>query len=56
MDIADEAALESLVSEHDLVISFIPPFLHHYVAKACLKCGKNMTTSSYIAPAVKALA
>jgi saccharopine dehydrogenase (NADP+, L-glutamate forming) len=42
-----------LVEAHDHVISFIPPALHHHVAKACLEHGKNMTTSSYISPAVK---
>lgn len=52
LDISDEAALTELVKANDLVISFIPPFLHHLVAKVCLEQGKNMTTSSYIAPAV----
>ena len=56
LDIADAEALSNLVQKHDLVISFIPPFLHHLVAKACLEHGKHMTTSSYIAPAVKAMA
>jgi len=35
------------------VVSFIPPFLHHFVAEACLKLGKNMITSSYISQHMK---
>lgn len=55
MNIDDAEQLESLVAEHDHVISFIPPFLHPIIARACLKVGRNMTTSSYNNPEILAL-
>jgi saccharopine dehydrogenase (NADP+, L-glutamate forming) len=53
IQIDNSEMLEKLVLEHEIVVSFIPPFLHHYVAQACLKLGKNMTTSSYISQHMK---
>ena len=53
LDISDEKALSALVESHTHVISFIPPFLHHHVAKACVEHGRNVTTSSYTSPAVR---
>lgn len=52
VDIFDAEKLSEIVSRHDLVISYIPPFHHMEVVKACLKNNKNMCTSSYISPAV----
>lgn len=40
--------LDKIVSEVDIVMSMIPPFMHIPVAKACLKHKTNMVTTSYI--------
>ena len=32
----------------DVVISYIPAFLHIHVARVCLEAGKNMVTASYV--------
>lgn len=53
LDVNDLDALDKLISSHDHVISFIPPWMHTPIAHACLKLGKNMTTSSYISPAME---
>lgn len=55
LNIDDPEQLESLVAEHDHVISFIPPPLHPIIARACLKVGRNMTTSSYNNPEIVAM-
>ena len=47
--------LASMVKDVDLVVSMIPPSMHVIVAKACLKYGKNMVTTSYTSPEMKAL-
>ncbi len=40
--------LDDMVKNVDLVVSMIPPNMHVIVAKACLKHGVNMVTTSYI--------
>jgi saccharopine dehydrogenase-like NADP-dependent oxidoreductase len=50
LDVFDAAGVEAMVSKHDLVISFIPPWMHMHVLKPCLKHGVNVVTSSYISP------
>ncbi|MBL4755934.1 MAG: saccharopine dehydrogenase NADP-binding domain-containing protein [Flavobacteriales bacterium] len=47
--------LDKMVKDVDLVVSMIPPNMHVIVAKACLKHGVNMVTTSYISPEMKAL-
>ena len=47
--------LDEMVKDVDLVVSMIPPSIHVVVAKACLKYGINMVTTSYISPEMKAL-
>ncbi len=47
--------LDKMVKDVDLVVSMIPPSMHVIVAKACLKFGINMVTTSYISPEMKAL-
>jgi saccharopine dehydrogenase-like NADP-dependent oxidoreductase len=44
-----------MVKDVDLVVSMIPPSMHIIVAKACLKHGINMVTTSYIGPEMMAL-
>jgi len=47
--------LDGMVKDVDLVVSMIPPNMHVIVARACLKHGINMVTTSYISPEMKAL-
>ena len=47
--------LDGMVKDVDLVVSMIPPKMHVIVARACLKHGINMVTTSYISPEMKAL-
>ena len=42
--------VEALVGKYNLVISFIPPWLHMKVLPSCVKAGVNVTTSSYVSP------
>ena len=43
-------ALEAAVRKVDLVLSFIPPWMHMKVLPVCVKAGVNVTTSSYVSP------
>ena len=38
-----------------IVISMLPARMHHLVAEACVKAGRNMVTASYLSPAIRAL-
>ena len=49
------AELDNMVKDVDLVVSMIPPSMHVIVAKACIKNGVNMVTTSYISPEMDAL-
>lgn len=51
----DEATLENLIQEHDLTVSLLPYAYHVTVAKLCIKHKKNMVTTSYVKPEMKAL-
>lgn len=53
--VTDSTKLAEIVREHDIVISFVPAFLHPHVAKACIKEGKHMVTASYISPELEEL-
>ncbi len=55
LDIHDTPSLEEAIRAHKLVISFIPPFMHMPVIKACLKMKRHLLTSSYISPEQRAL-
>jgi len=54
-DVADENLLDSLVAEHDLTVSLLPYIYHVTVAHHCIKHRKNMVTTSYVKPEMKAL-
>jgi saccharopine dehydrogenase-like NADP-dependent oxidoreductase len=47
-DIRDNEQRESYVSDSDIIISLLPPSLHHIVARDCLKFSKHLLTASYI--------
>jgi saccharopine dehydrogenase-like NADP-dependent oxidoreductase len=51
----DEATLDRLVREHDLTVSLLPYAYHLMVAKMCIRHKKNMVTTSYVKPEMKAL-
>lgn len=51
----DATALEQLIGEADIVISLLPYNLHPIVAKLCIASKKNLVTSSYLLPEMKAL-
>jgi len=50
LDIMDAKQVLGAVKGYNLVISFIPPFMHMHVLKPCLEAGVNVATSSYISP------
>ncbi|KAJ0069781.1 hypothetical protein NL108_014334, partial [Boleophthalmus pectinirostris] len=52
---SQEGHLDSLIKDHDLVISLLPYTLHPLVAKHCIQRKKNMVTASYLSPDMKAL-
>ncbi|KAL0482188.1 saccharopine dehydrogenase LYS [Acrasis kona] len=51
----DDAKLEQLVRENDIVISLVPYLYHVKVAKVCLQEKKHLVTTSYISPAMREL-
>jgi saccharopine dehydrogenase (NADP+, L-glutamate forming) len=51
----DEEALDLLVKNHDLTVSLLPYAYHVMVAKKCIAHKKNMVTTSYVKPEMKAL-
>lgn len=53
--VEDEATLDKLVASHDLSVSLLPYAHHVMVAKKCIAHKKNMVTTSYVKPAMKAL-
>lgn len=52
---SQEGHLESLIKDHDLVISMLPYEYHPQVAKQCIKRKVNLVTASYLSPAMKEL-
>jgi saccharopine dehydrogenase-like NADP-dependent oxidoreductase len=55
IDITNAAQRQRLVEEADIVLSLMPPHLHIHLAHDCLKYKKNLITSSYISPEMKAM-
>ncbi len=47
--------LDELVSRTDLAVSLLPYTYHPMVAEACIRRRKNMLTTSYVSPAMRAL-
>lgn len=52
LQVTDEAALDALVSQHDIVISLIPYTFHALIIKSAIKFKKNFVSTSYISPAM----
>ncbi|EDO18739.1 hypothetical protein Kpol_1028p12 [Vanderwaltozyma polyspora DSM 70294] len=55
LDVTDDNALDTVLSEHDLVISLIPYIYHPNVVKSAIRTKKDVVTTSYISPALKEL-
>lgn len=49
-DAKDEALGQDVISNHDIVISLLPPDLHFLVATECLRSRKHLVTASYVSP------
>jgi len=48
-------ALDEMIKSHDLTVSLLPWIHHIMVAKHCIEHKKNMVTTSYVKPEMKAL-
>ncbi|MCP4574372.1 MAG: saccharopine dehydrogenase [bacterium] len=55
LDVADSGALESLVADHDLVVSLLPYAHHPRVGRICLEHGRHLITASYVSDEMQAL-
>jgi saccharopine dehydrogenase (NADP+, L-glutamate forming) len=47
--------LERLIESHDLIVSLLPYTHHVAVAERCIRYRKNMLTTSYVSPEMRAL-
>jgi saccharopine dehydrogenase-like NADP-dependent oxidoreductase len=56
INVAESAQRDALVEQADIVISLLPPALHHQVALSCLKARRNLLTASYVDESIRALA
>ncbi|MDU0368929.1 saccharopine dehydrogenase C-terminal domain-containing protein [Hymenobacter endophyticus] len=54
-DVHDEARLEELVPQADVVISMLPALFHGAVARACVRHRRHLATASYVSEEVRAL-
>ncbi|GAC1370374.1 MAG: saccharopine dehydrogenase C-terminal domain-containing protein [Hymenobacter sp.] len=54
-DLEDEAPLDGLVSQADVVISMLPAQFHPLVARACVRLGRHLATASYVSPEIGAM-
>lgn len=55
LNVADEAARQSLVKASDLVVSLLPADLHPVAARDCLLFHKHLVTASYVSKEMQAL-
>jgi saccharopine dehydrogenase-like NADP-dependent oxidoreductase len=55
LDILDEYKRSSIVKKSNLVISLLPPSLHHLVAFNCIEARIPMITASYVSEEMKKL-
>ncbi|RPD48613.1 saccharopine dehydrogenase [Hymenobacter sediminis] len=54
-DMQDEAKLDELVREADVVISMLPALLHAPVARACVRHARHLVTASYVSEEIRSL-
>jgi saccharopine dehydrogenase-like NADP-dependent oxidoreductase len=55
LNVEDKGELEGLVEGADLVVSLVPYAYHVSVAELCIKHKRQMVTTSYVSPEMKAL-
>ncbi len=55
LNVTNTDALRAVIREADLVISLLPYTYHVQVAEMCIEFGKDMVTTSYVSPAMRAL-
>ncbi|KAI8065099.1 Saccharopine dehydrogenase-domain-containing protein [Gongronella butleri] len=55
LDIADNNQLQACIEQADVIVSFVPAFLHTKVADICISKRKPMVTASYVSPEMQAL-
>jgi saccharopine dehydrogenase-like NADP-dependent oxidoreductase len=55
LDVEDSDALRAMIPTADLSISMLPYAYHVQVAELCIEFGKDMVTTSYVSPAMRAL-
>lgn len=55
LNVTNTDALRAMIREADLVISLLPYTYHVQVAEMCIEFGKDMVTTSYVSPAMRAL-
>lgn len=53
--VEDEQTLATMIASHDLTVSLLPWTHHIMVARHCIAYKKNMVTTSYVKPEMKAL-
>ncbi len=54
-DVNHPVERETIIKEHDLIISMLPASMHAEVARDCVKHGKHMATASYVSDEMKKL-
>jgi saccharopine dehydrogenase-like NADP-dependent oxidoreductase len=55
LNVKDADALRDMIAQADLTISMLPYTYHVQVAEMCIELGKDMVTTSYVSPAMRAL-
>ncbi len=55
LDIKDAQHREAAIKAADLIISLLPPALHLFAAKDCLRFKRHLVTASYVSPEMKEL-
>ena len=53
--VEQETELDGMIADHDLTVSLLPYLYHVMVAKKCIRLKKNMLTTSYVKPEMRAL-
>jgi saccharopine dehydrogenase-like NADP-dependent oxidoreductase len=53
--VEQEEELDAMIADHDLTVSLLPYLYHVMVAKKCIRLKKNMVTTSYVKPEMRAL-
>jgi saccharopine dehydrogenase (NADP+, L-glutamate forming) len=55
LNVQDTQALREMIAGADLAISLLPYIYHPKVAEICVEMGKDMVTTSYVSPSMRAL-